>query len=80
MKGSDGPTSDRAKAEAVCAKYPPIREATCYVDPAKPELGRARARDESGTLHHVVSPAFVAGGAGMISSAWRKKIQNTNYK
>ena len=71
-EGADGPTSDRAKAEAVCAKYPPFREVTCFVNPAKPDSAVLEHATKAG-LYTIWFPLlFVAGGAGMVWSAWRR--------
>jgi hypothetical protein len=79
-EGADGPTSDRAKAESVCAKYPPMREATCYVDPAKPESAVLEHVTKAGLYTMWFPLIFVAGGTGMIFAAWRRKRHNTNNK
>lgn len=79
-EGSDGPTSDRAKAEAVCAKYPPFRETTCFVNPAKPGSAVLEHTTKAGLYTLWFPLLFVAGGAGMVWSAWRTKLQGTNDK
>ena len=79
-EGADGPTSDRAKAEAVCAKYPPFHESTCFVNPAKPGSAVLEHATKAG-LYTIWFPlVFVTGGAGMVWSAWRTKQQYTNHK
>lgn len=79
-EGADGPTSDRAKAEAVCSRYPPLSETTCFVDPANPESAVLEHVTKAGLYTLWFPLLFVAGGTGMIVAAWRKKhkTQNTN--
>ncbi|MEI6537275.1 MAG: DUF3592 domain-containing protein [Verrucomicrobiaceae bacterium] len=69
----DGPSSDRAKTVALCEKYPPGRETTCFVNPAKPDFAVLEHATRA-ALYSIWFPClFVVGGAGMMISAWRKK-------
>jgi hypothetical protein len=72
-EGADGPTSERAKAEAVCARYPPMHETTCFVDPAKPDSAVLEHVTRAGLYTMWFPLLFVAGGTGMIFAAWRRK-------
>lgn len=67
----DGTTKDRAKAIALTEKYPPGRETTCFVNPAQPDFAVLEHATRA-ALYSIWFPLlFVAGGAGMIFSAWR---------
>ena len=72
-KGADGPATDRSKAAALTEKYPPGREATCFVNPAQRDSAVLEHASRAG-LYSIWFPClFVAGGAGMIFSSWRSK-------
>ena len=73
IKGVDGASSDRAKVVALTEKYPPGREATCFVDPAQPDIAVLEHATRA-ALYSIWFPLlFVAGGAGMVFSAWRTR-------
>lgn len=78
----DGSSSDKEKAELLCRKYPAGRETECFVDPRHPDSAVLEHATRAG-LYTIWFPLlFVAGGAGMVWSAWRTGIkkQNTNHK
>ena len=73
----DGPTSEKEKAELLCAKYPPGEEKECFVNPEQPDSAVLEHTTKAG-LYTIWFPLlFVAGGAGMVWSAWQKKQDNT---
>lgn len=68
----DGPTSDREKAERFCAKYPVGRETECFVNPLDPDSAVLEHTTKAG-LYTIWFPLlFIAGGAGVVWSAWRR--------
>ena len=68
----DGPSSEKEKAELLCAKYPPGRETECFVNPEQPDFAVLEHTTKAG-LYTIWFPLlFVAGGSGMVWSAWRR--------
>lgn len=68
----DGPSSEKEKAELLCAKYPAGRETECFVNPRHPDSAVLEHATKAG-LYTIWFPLlFVAGGAGMVWSAWRR--------
>ena len=72
IKRVDGPSSQKATAEAAVAKYKPGETVTCHVNPAQPDFAILEP-DSRAALYSIWFPLlFVVGGAGMIVSAFRK--------
>jgi hypothetical protein len=73
LKRVDGPTSHKEAAEATVAEHKPGQTVTCYVNPAQPDFAILE-QDSRAALYSMWFPLlFVAGGAGMIVSAFRAK-------
>ncbi|MCE9518360.1 MAG: DUF3592 domain-containing protein [Verrucomicrobia bacterium] len=68
----DGPSSEKEKMEKLCAKYPPGRESECFVNPEQPDIAVLEHATKAGLYTLWFPLLFVAGGAGMIWSAWRR--------
>lgn len=68
----DGPASDRSKAEALCARYPPGSVAGCHVNPAEPEMAVLEHDSQAGLYALWFPLLFAAGGGGMAWAALRR--------
>jgi hypothetical protein len=68
----DGSTSEREKAERLREKYPAGRESECFVNPRQPDSAVLEHATKAGLYTIWVPLLFVAGGAGMLWSAWRR--------
>ena len=67
----DGPTAHRQKTEAVVAAHPVGSVVTCHVNPVQPDFAILEHSSRA-ALYSIWFPLlFVAGGVGMIVSAWR---------
>lgn len=72
IKRVDGPSSHKAKAEALVAEHRPGTTETCYVNPVQPDFAILKP-DSRAALYSIWFPLlFVAGGAGMVLSAIRR--------
>jgi hypothetical protein len=73
IRRDSGPSTDREKADALCAKYKVGLKTVCYVNPTEP--GKAVLEHTSlAGLYSIWFPLlFVACGFGMIFSAWRRR-------
>ena len=80
IRRADGPTSDKAKADAVSAHYPAGQETICFVNPAHPDFAVLEHATRAGLYTLWFPLLFVAGGAGMVWSELHAKRQNTNNK
>ncbi len=72
IRRDSGPSTDREKADGLCAKYKVGLKTVCYVNPMDP--GNAVLEHTSlAAVYSIWFPLlFVAGGFGMIFSAWRR--------
>jgi len=73
VKRVEGNSSTLEKPQAQLADYPVGKSATCYVDPAHPDHAVLEHATRAGLYSLWFPLLFVAGGTGIIWSAFRAK-------
>jgi hypothetical protein len=73
VKRVDGPSSSPGKANDRLESYPLGKSITCFADPAKPDFAILEHATRAGLYSLWFPLLFVAGGAGIVVSALRRR-------
>jgi hypothetical protein len=73
IRRDSGPSTDRGRAEELCAKYKVGLKTTCFVNPMSPGTAVLEHTAVVGPYSSWFTLLFVIGGFGMIFGAWRRR-------